>query len=68
MAATDDDRYFQKFLVIDKRTDKLVNVPTFTLIPSRDPHARVALRAYADSIEREAPKLADDLRALAADV
>lgn len=33
----------------------------FVLRPSRDPHAAVALRAYAKSITDENPELAQDL-------
>jgi hypothetical protein len=34
----------------------------FVLIPSHDLHAIAALHAYAKSVERENPTLADELR------
>jgi hypothetical protein len=34
----------------------------FVLDITHDPHAYAALRAYADSCQKEYPKLADDLR------
>ena len=37
--------------------------PSFILEYRKDPHARVALAAYADSCESENPALASDLRA-----
>lgn len=36
--------------------------PVFVLAYTKDPHARVALAAYADSCEAEYPQLAADLR------
>ncbi|AVO21677.1 sulfatase-modifying factor enzyme [Mycobacterium phage MooMoo] len=39
-----------------------VTDPSFVLRYTRDPHARVALAAYADSCEAEYPALAADLR------
>lgn len=36
--------------------------PVFVLAYTKDPHARVALAAYADSCEAEYPELAADLR------
>lgn len=33
----------------------------FALRADTDPHARVALKAYADSVRKENPQLADDL-------
>ena len=44
-----------------------VTGPTFTLRPY-DPHAAVALRAYADSVQSENNSLATDLRLMAAGV
>lgn len=37
--------------------------PVFVLAYATDPHARVALAAYADSCETDYPQLAADLRA-----
>lgn len=57
------DEYYPKFRVIRRSTgDELDPTTTFTLLPNKDPHARVALKAYADSVGGEMPGLA---RALA---
>lgn len=62
MSYRDDDRFFTKFNVT--RTDgKPMVGPWFVLAYGRDPHARVALAAYADSVEFELPQLAAELRA-----
>jgi hypothetical protein len=62
MAYSDDDRFFQKFNVT--RVDgKPLEYPWFVLRYTVDPHARVALAAYANSVEAELPGLASDLRA-----
>ena len=62
MSYRDDDRFFTKFNVT--RTDgKPMAGPCFVLAYGRDPHARVALAAYADSVEFELPQLAAELRA-----
>jgi hypothetical protein len=46
------DTYFPKFRTIRRSTgDELDPTTTFTLLPNKDPHALVALRAYADSID-----------------
>lgn len=59
----DKDTYYPKFLVV-RRSDCEVVDPTtcFTLIPTHDPHARVALTAYCDSCEEAMPGLAKALR------
>jgi hypothetical protein len=47
---------------------KIAGVPVeevlapFFLLKFHDPHARVAIKAYADSCEKQYPKLAADLR------
>lgn len=61
---TDNKRLYDKFTVIDNRTGDRVQDQTFTLIPSRDPAARIAVQAYADTIEADNPDLAADLRQL----
>lgn len=62
MAYNDDDRFYQKFNVT--RADGTpIEYPWFVLAYARDPHARAALAAYADSCEAELPGLAADLRA-----
>jgi hypothetical protein len=61
MAYNDQDGFYQKFNVT-KTDGSPVAGPWFVLCFARDPHARVALRAYADSVETELPKLAADLR------
>jgi hypothetical protein len=57
---------FRKYVVL--RADTAENVSdatlTFTLVPERDEHARVALRAYADSVARssdDGENLADEI-------
>jgi hypothetical protein len=62
MAYSDDDKFFEKYDVRRKDTGEKVEGPLFTLAFARDPHARVALAAYADSVESELPQLATDLR------
>lgn len=57
--------YYDKFQVIRRETGEEVAGPTFTLLPDHDHHAKVAVRAYADSCESENPELAADLRLLA---
>lgn len=57
--------YYDKFQVIRRETGEEITGPKFTLLPDHDHHAKVALRAYADSCESENPQLAEDLRTLA---
>jgi hypothetical protein len=59
--------YYDKFQVTRRETGEEITGPKFTLLPDHDPHARVALRAYADSCEGENPDLAADLRELASE-
>lgn len=47
-----------------ERADGKQKGPYFVLAYASDPHARVALAAYADSCEAEFPLLAADLRAV----
>lgn len=62
MSYADDDRLIEKYVIA--RTDGKPFVgPAFVLAYARDPHARVALEAYATSVEKELPGLAADLRA-----
>lgn len=56
--------YYSKFTVIRRETGEEVTDATFTLIPASDPHARVALAAYAEACEEDNPGLARDLREL----
>lgn len=59
----DPNGYYDKFQI--RRRDgkpNPANACYFVLDFANDPHARVALAAYADSIEGENPTLADDLR------
>lgn len=61
----DDKGYYEKFKVIRNDTGEEITDFRFVLIPglpSNDLHARVALRAYADSCESENPTLARELR------
>lgn len=49
---SEKDTYFPKFRTIRRATgDELDPTTTFTLLPNGDPHAMVALRAYADSVD-----------------
>lgn len=61
-AMMDPKGYYEKFTVIRNDTGEEVTDFRFTLIPSHDPHAEVALRAYADAVEAENPQLARELR------
>jgi hypothetical protein len=61
----DGKGYYEKFRVIRNETGEEITNFRFVLIPglpSNDRHARVALRAYADSCEPENPGLARELR------
>lgn len=61
--ASGPDTYYPKFLVIRKSNYKVIDPETcFTLIPDHDDHARVALKAYCDSAEKDLPGLAKVLR------
>lgn len=62
MAYSDEDRFYQKFNVTRTDGKPMKEGPWFVLAYGRDPHARVALAAYADSVEAELPGLARDLR------
>ena len=48
---------------INDPTGKHAKCWFFVLDPHHDPHALVALRAYADSCRAEFPQLADDIEA-----
>lgn len=64
---TDQKRgLYRKYHVerLNDTTGKHTNCPFFVLDLHHDPHALVALRAYADSCRAEYPRLADDLEAL----
>lgn len=61
MPYADEDRFYQKFNVT-RNDGKPMQGPWFVLAYARDPHARAALAAYADSCEAELPGLAWDLR------
>jgi hypothetical protein len=57
------DEFYPKYRIIRRSTgDELDPSTTFTLVPSKDQHARVALKAYADSVQDDAPGLARHLR------
>lgn len=63
MTITDPDQ--QRGLYGKYRVEKVNGKPvgrTFVLAYDNDPHAQVALAAYADSCEAEYPQLAADLR------
>lgn len=57
------DGLFEKYRVIRKGIGggRIVENP-FVLVPEKDPHAVVALIAYAASVEGENPTLAKELR------
>lgn len=61
MTYTDEDKFYTKFDVT-RKDGKPMEGPWFVLAFGRDPHARVALAAYANSVESELPQLAADLR------
>jgi hypothetical protein len=58
----DPKGYYEKFKVIYNDTGEEVTDFRVTLIPSHDPHAAVALRAYADAVEADNPQFAADIR------
>lgn len=62
--------YYSKFEVVRKSTGEEVEHKTFTLIPSRDPTARIALETYAAATEEldDNEELANDLREWLADI
>lgn len=63
MSYRDTQAYFPKYRTLRRSTgDELDPNTTFTLVPERDPHAVVALRAYTDSVEHEMPGFAKVLR------
>jgi len=62
MTYNDTDGFYRKFDVVYAGTKREPEYPWFVLRFS-DPHARVALATYADSVQEELPKLAEDLRA-----
>jgi hypothetical protein len=55
-----DTLYFD----INGKEQWLIEVPEFTFVlkPDSDHHARVAVAAYAESVAREKPRLAEDLK------
>jgi hypothetical protein len=56
------DEYFPKFRTIRRSTgDELDPATTFTLLPLKDPYAKVALQAYSDACRAELPGLASML-------
>lgn len=62
-APSGPDTYYPKFRVIRRSTgDEIDPATTFTLLPNKDEHAKVALAAYCDSVESDAPGLAKALR------
>lgn len=58
---------YQKYLVT-RRDGKPAPVYYFVLDVLNDSHARAALSAYAQSCSKDLPLLADDLRALEAEL
>jgi hypothetical protein len=60
-ALVDPRGYYDKFKVIRRDTGEEVGGFRFTLLPDHDPHARVALRAYAESCKDENHTLSRDL-------
>jgi hypothetical protein len=53
--------YWEKYNVIDNRTGEMVKGRTFTFLLDSDPHAEVAMLAYARAIQNENPTLATDI-------
>ena len=57
------DTFYHKYLTIRRSNCEVLDPETtFTLVPSRDPHAVVAIKAYAESCEAEMPGLALAIR------
>ena len=59
----DYDGFYRKFNITYADGRPGPDYPWFVLCYARDPHARKALAAYADSCHFELPGLAADLRA-----
>lgn len=58
-----EDTYFPKFRTIRRSTgDELDPTTTFTLLPGKDPWAKIALATYCSACEQDAPGLAKALR------
>lgn len=59
-----DGGYHNKFTVYHTETGDEIKQATFTLLPECDPHARVALATYAESVRFENTVLSNELYAL----
>lgn len=59
----DTNGLYNKYTVV-RQDGTPVEEPTFTLRP-QDPHARIAMLAYAQSVQKQNGQLAKDLRSLA---
>jgi hypothetical protein len=57
-----DKGFYNKYTVIKNSTGEEVKEETFTFNLETDPHAEVAMLAYADAIEDVNPTLALDIR------
>lgn len=55
-----NDRLFPKFHITRAATGQPV-ADAFVLAPAGDPHARVAVQAYANSLRTQQPGLASDI-------
>ncbi len=58
----DPKGYYEKYTVIRNDTGEEVKDFRFTLIPSHDLYAGLALRVYAAAVEKHNPTLAKELR------
>ena len=63
MAQTKEQEGLYDKFTVTRKDGRLVTGQTFTLLPT-DAHARFAMVAYAQSVEKENPALARDLRKL----
>lgn len=60
---SDERGFYHKYRTIRRSNgEELDPETTFTLVPSRDPHAKPAIEAYIASVEKDNPELAEDLR------
>ena len=59
----DRDTFYPKYLTIRRSNCEVLDpATTFTLVPERDPHAIIAIKAYVESCQSEMPGLATALR------
>jgi hypothetical protein len=57
----DEYGIWDRFNVVDRIDDELVQDRTFVLLPDTDPHAKAAMMAYARSIQNDNPTVASQI-------